>query len=135
MEIKKAHQNTFTKITKICLFFKTGKPWPLEELGCKFLHSTAKKLTLDRENETVKETLCDSVHIKNSDSESIIEEQKESKQKTSTFYTSTSKQPQFKCTSREGKSRWGECDKCYVDEYIQNLHKDKKKHFLMHEGL
>ena len=72
------------KSTKICHFFKTGKACPFEELGCKFLHSTAQKFTLDSENEMAKETLCDSVHIENIDAESI-EENIESKQKNSTF--------------------------------------------------
>ena len=64
------------KFTKVCHFFKTGKPCPFEELGCKFLHSTAQKLTVESENETVKDTLCDSVHIENIDSESITDEKK-----------------------------------------------------------
>ena len=123
------------KFTKVCHFFMTGKPCPFEELGCKFLHSTAQKLTVESENETVKDTLCDSVHIENIDSESITDENKESNQKNSTFYTSTPKKWQFKCTSCDGISTEGECDECFVDEYIQNLHKDKKKHFLMDDGL
>ena len=82
-----------------------------------------------------KETLCDPDDIKNIDSESLIEDKTESKQKSSSFYTSTPKKQQFKCTTCEGKSKWGECDECYVDAYIRNLHKDKKKHFLMHDRL